>query len=101
MDLKFSIDPDKIPMKKASQKKLPTGWSQKKVQELIAYYDNQTDDEGAAEIETAPDASGETWMSIPSQLVSAVARLIERHKEKENGDVNTRSPKRRRLQKAS
>jgi hypothetical protein len=86
-------------MKKVSQQKLPPGWNQKKVQELISYYDNQTDDEGAAEIETAPDASGETWMSVPTELVSAVARLIEGHKE--NGTAKNRSATRRRSQKAT
>jgi hypothetical protein len=85
-------------MKKPSQQKLPPGWTQKKVQELITYYDNQTEDEGAAEIENAPDASGETWMSVPTELVSAVARLIEGRKE--NGTAVKRSAPRRRAQKA-
>jgi hypothetical protein len=65
-------------MRKARQK-LPPGWNQKSVRELVDYYDHQTDAEGAAEIETAPAAPGATWMSVPTELVPAVARLIEGH----------------------
>ena len=64
-------------MKPAATQKFPSGWSDKRVRALIDYYDNQTDDEGAAEIETAPEASRLTWMSVPTKLVPAIARLIE------------------------
>lgn len=33
----------------------PPGWDEKRVQELIAYYDHQTDEEVAAEIDAAFD----------------------------------------------
>jgi hypothetical protein len=65
-------------MKKTRQK-LPAGWTQESMRELVDYYDRQTDAEGAAEIETAPAASGATWMFVPTELVPAVARLIEDH----------------------
>ena len=64
-------------MKKPNRQELPRGWTPKKVRELIAYYDNQSEEEGAAEIESAPEAPGEIWMSVPTELVPAVARLIE------------------------
>ena len=35
----------------------PKGLNRKKVQELIAYYEKQPDEEGVAEINAAPDAS--------------------------------------------
>jgi hypothetical protein len=53
-----------------------------KVRAVIAHYDQQTEEEGAAEIELAPDAPGETWMSVPTELVGAIARLIEAHELK-------------------
>ena len=65
-------------MKQAARQEFPPGWNEKKVRAVIAHYDQQTEDEAAAEIETAPDAS-ETWMSVPTELVEAVARLIEDH----------------------
>ena len=60
----------------------PPGWNEKKVRAVIAYYDAQTEDEAAAEIESAPEAPGEIWMSVPTELVGAVSRLIEDHQEK-------------------
>jgi hypothetical protein len=58
---------------------------------LIAYYDNQTEEEGAAEIETAPLAAGETWISVPTDLLPAIARLIADHEQKtSNGDARRR-----------
>jgi hypothetical protein len=62
---------------------------------LIDYYDNQTEDEGAAEIETAPTAPGETWMSVPSDLVPAIARLIQDHEHKTSNRRARRRPARK------
>lgn len=44
---------------------------------MIAHYDQQTEEEAAAEIESAPEAMGDTWMCVPAELVGAVTRLIE------------------------
>jgi hypothetical protein len=79
-------------MKKAIQQEFPPGWNEKKVRALIAYYDNQTDEEGAAEIEAAEEAQGQTWMSVPSELVPAVARFIENHQRTR---TNRKAPRRR------
>ncbi len=46
---------------------------------VIAHYDRQTEDEGAAEIDAAPEVQGEIWMPVPIELVGAVNRLIEDH----------------------
>jgi hypothetical protein len=52
----------------------PPGWDEKKVQELIAYYDQQTDEEVAAEIEAAFDQQDEevgiTSPDIYHQVIS-------------------------------
>jgi hypothetical protein len=68
-------------MKNATKQKFPPGWTEKKVRDLIRYYDDQTEDEGAAEIETADLAPGEIWMSVPTALVPAIAQLIEDHEQ--------------------
>lgn len=64
---------------KTTKQRLPAGWTEKRIRDLIRHYDQQTDEEGAAEIETAAEAPGETWMSVPTKLVPTIARLIERH----------------------
>jgi hypothetical protein len=79
-------------MKQAPRQEFPPGWSEKKVRAVIAHYDQQTEEEGAAEIETAAEATGETWMSVPTELVGAVTRLIEKH-VKQNTNAHPRNPK--------
>src|SRR5262245_17922034 len=64
----------------------------KKVRELIAYYDNQTEEERAAEIEAAREAPGQVWMRVPAELVPAIGRLVEQHQRRAaNGRVSRRS----------
>jgi hypothetical protein len=69
-------------MKSATKQKLPPGWNEKKIRAVIAHYDQQTDEEGAAEIESASEAPGETWMAVPTELVGVVTQLIEAHQLK-------------------
>jgi hypothetical protein len=53
-----------------------------KIQRIIDYYDNQTDEEGAAEIERAPLASMPTsWIEVPVELVPRVQKLIAQHRK--------------------
>lgn len=66
-------------MKKARSQDYPPGWNEKKVLAVIAHYDRQTEEEAAAEIENAPETPGETWMSVPTELVEAVTLLIKDH----------------------
>jgi hypothetical protein len=66
-------------MKPTKPQKFPPGWNAKKIRAVIAYYDRQTEEEGAMEIETAPEAP-ETLMSVPSELVPIVSRLIDDHR---------------------
>ena len=60
----------------STKQRFPAGWDEKKVQRVIAHYDNQTDEERAAEIESAAQAADATLMSIPTRLVPAVLKLI-------------------------
>lgn len=63
-------------MKSATKQVFPRGWNERKVRAVVAHYDRQTDAEGAKEIETAPEASGETWMCVPTGLVGIINGLI-------------------------
>jgi hypothetical protein len=56
----------------------PSGWDCQRVQEVIAHYDAQTEDEEAQEIEDAVEKEGVTWIAIPSALVDKVRALIAR-----------------------
>jgi hypothetical protein len=58
----------------------PRGWTEKRVQEVIAYYDTQTEDEGVAEYEAAMKVEGLTVMLVPSELVPEIRRLIGRRR---------------------
>lgn len=56
----------------------PPGWDEKRVQELISHYENQTEDEEFAEIEAAREAEDVTLMAIPTELVPEVRALLAR-----------------------
>ena len=60
------------------KQKLPHGWNEKRVREVLAHYENQTEDEQAAEIEAARKAENITLMAVPSDLVPQVRALIAR-----------------------
>jgi hypothetical protein len=56
----------------------PPGWDEKRVQEVIAHYENQTEDEEFVEIEAALEAKDITLMAIPTELVPEVRALLAR-----------------------
>ena len=60
------------------KQKLPRGWDEKRVKELIAHYENQTEDEEFADIEAAREAEDITLMAIPTELVPKVRALLAR-----------------------
>jgi hypothetical protein len=69
------------PVKRSRRKQvLPAGWNEKRVQEVAAYYDNQTEDEGVAEYEAAMKVEGLTVMIVPTDLVPAIRQLIGRRR---------------------
>ena len=62
------------------QSKFPPGWDEKRVKEVMAHYESQTEEEAVAEDEAAFEASGQTLMEIPTELVPKVRELIAKHK---------------------
>jgi len=58
----------------------PRGWNEKRVHEVTAYYDTQTDDEGAAEYEAAMEVDGLSVMLVPTELMPEIRRLISRRR---------------------
>ncbi len=58
------------------KQQFPPGWDEKRVKEVIAHYENQTEDEEFAEIEAAREAENITLMAIPTELVPKVRALL-------------------------
>ena len=61
-----------------NQQNFPQGWDEERVREVLAHYDNQTEDEQFAEIEAAHEAPNTTLMAVPTELVPEVLALLAR-----------------------
>lgn len=61
------------------QNEYPPGWDEERVQKVIEYYENQTEDEAVAEDEAAFRHELTTNVEVPSQLVPFVNKLISNH----------------------
>ena len=62
-----------------TQNKFPPGWDEKRVQSVIDYYENQTEDEAVAEDEAGLQDESITLMEVPTELVPVVLELISKH----------------------
>ncbi len=62
-----------------TQNQFPQGWDQKRVKQVIAHYEGQTEDEALMEDESALENPDETIMVIPTGLVETVRELIAKH----------------------
>jgi len=60
------------------KQRFPPGWDEKRVKEVIAHYENQTEDEEFADIEAAREAEDITLMAGPTELVPEVRALLAR-----------------------
>ena len=69
--------------------KYPPGWTEARIRKVIEYYDSQTEEEEAAEIEAA---LASTTMEVPKALVPVVRDLIATRKSTRPGK---RAPKSR------
>ena len=58
--------------------RFPPGWDQQRVREVIAHYENQTEDEQFAEIEAALEAKETVMIAVPVELAPEVRALIAR-----------------------
>ena len=61
-----------------SKQNFPPGWDEQRVREVLAHYEDQSEDEQFAEIEAARDAEGITMMAVPTELAPEVRALIAR-----------------------
>lgn len=61
------------------QNEFPPGWDEERVQSVIDYYGNQTEDEAVAEDETGLQDESTTLMEVPTELVPFILELISKH----------------------
>ena len=76
----------KTPASKAVRRRkttYPRGWNEKRVGEVIACYDKQTEEEELAEYEAGMQLGGLRVMLVPAELVPDVNRLIRQRREAE------------------
>src|SRR5688572_9317995 len=67
----------RAPNRDSTAQKYSPGWNERRVREVLDYYESQSEEEAAAEIEAD---SANTMMEVPSALVPAIRRLIARRK---------------------
>ena len=69
-------------MEKADMKQsgFPPGWDVERVRRVLAHYESQSEEEALAEDEASFEASGQTVMEVPTEIVPAVRELIAKHK---------------------
>ncbi|MGH9195078.1 MAG: hypothetical protein ACRD1T_04980 [Acidimicrobiia bacterium] len=67
-----------------SQNRFPPGWDEERVQSVLDHYEQQTDEEAAAEDEERFDAS-HTVMEVPAELVPEIRDLIAKGKREAAG----------------
>jgi hypothetical protein len=58
--------------------KFPPGWDEQRVREVLAHYEDQSEEEQFAEIEAAQESEGITMMAVPTELAPEVRALIAR-----------------------
>ena len=69
------------------QNEFPPGWNEERVQSVIAYYDQQTEDEAVAEAEEALQNESSMLIEVPIELVPTVRELIAKHAAKNHGQT--------------
>jgi hypothetical protein len=62
------------------KQRLPKGWTEEQIRKLAEHYDNQTDEEQAAEIDAALNEENQTVMVVPTELVPEIVKLINKRR---------------------
>jgi hypothetical protein len=61
-----------------SKENLPQGWSEERVQKVLAHYEQLSEEDALIEDEAGVESS-DTVMSVPRELVPKVRELIAKH----------------------
>jgi hypothetical protein len=63
-----------------SNSKYPDGWDKARVERVLEHYEQQSDEEAVAEDESGYEATTDTAMTVPIDLVPAVRELIAKRR---------------------
>lgn len=66
-----------------TSKDFPPGWDERRVRDVLDYYESQTPEEAAAEHEAALSSPDHTLMEVPTQLVPIFRQLIAEHQKEQ------------------
>ena len=61
--------------------KLPPGWDEQRIKDVLAHYEGQSDDEQFAEIEAALESENTTLIAVPNDRVPEVRALLAREQD--------------------
>jgi hypothetical protein len=78
-------------------KKYPRGWDESRVRRVLDYYESQSDEAAAAEIDAAFES---TTMQVPVALVPTVRQLIAKRKTRRNSRAKTHNTALQRTRRA-
>ena len=63
-----------------SKTRYPPGWDEDRVRRVLEHYETQSDEEAVAEDEAAYEATMQTTMGVPIDLVPTVRELIAKRR---------------------
>ncbi len=61
-----------------STQNFPPGWDEARIREVIAHYENQTEDEQFVDIESTLEGEGLIMVAVPTALLAEVRALLAR-----------------------
>jgi hypothetical protein len=61
--------------------RFPAGWDEDRVKQLLAHYEEQSEEEAVAEDEAAFADQSQVVMGVPLELVPFVRELIAKHRQ--------------------
>ena len=67
---------------KKDPNKYPPGWDAKKVQKILDFYDNMTEDEEVKEDERIFSSKSQAYIGVPKALLPKVRQFILAHRRK-------------------
>ncbi len=60
--------------------KYPPGWDEERVRQVLAHYEQQTEEEAVAEDEAVFEHKGQTLIEVPNKLLPKIRELIAHQK---------------------
>ncbi len=60
----------------------PKGWDEERVRQVLAHYENQSEDEQFADIEAALEQEDTIMMAVPASLAPEIRMLIARRHDR-------------------